>query len=506
MAGYLPEEATADAFADGWYRTGDVGWLEPEGWVHLTDRSKEMIKVNGFQVAPAEIEAVLRGHPAVLDCAVFGSADERAGEVPVAAVQLDPDRPVGDDELQELVAGSLATYKRLRHVVVVDDDPAPARRERCCGARSATNGRRSLAGAARRRPDGRPALPGAAGAARLRRPRSSTASAPARSADSTIPSGWRKLDAAVAASGWRELRDRRGRRGAAGVGGRGRPWSPRSWAGGWPTRRSSDRRWPPSCGGWPARRRATPPRPSRSCTGSSSLARCCRRRRARRAVAVDAQRGAARGAAPRARRRVATVGRTVELPPRRSGLDLTRPSVARRPVVRRQRWSSGRGPISHGGRPGSLDRARPRARLCRPGRDHARRRGPGRRLRPSAGSSAGPSARSRPSSTCWPTRSSLMEGSRSMARARRLGGRRARPRPTPWPPPPWPRPTAPGPRAHGVRDRHPGARGHRQHLGVPGPRLPAAGAAVDRHARRRRARASSGWSPTTGSEVGHGLR
>ena len=91
MAGYLPEEANAEAFADGWYRTGDVGWLEPEGWVHLTDRSKEMIKVKGFQVAPAEIEAVLHGHPGVLDCAVFGVPDESAGEVPVAAVALDPD-------------------------------------------------------------------------------------------------------------------------------------------------------------------------------------------------------------------------------------------------------------------------------------------------------------------------------------------------------------------------------------------------------------------------------
>ncbi|MDD9372081.1 MAG: AMP-binding protein, partial [Acidimicrobiales bacterium] len=100
MAGYLPNDANADAFTgDGWYRTGDVGWLEPEGWVHLTDRSKEMIKVNGFQVAPAEVEAVLHGHPAVVDCAVFGVADERAGEVPVAAVQLDPDRPVADGEL-----------------------------------------------------------------------------------------------------------------------------------------------------------------------------------------------------------------------------------------------------------------------------------------------------------------------------------------------------------------------------------------------------------------------
>jgi len=123
MVGYLPEEATADAFAQGWYRTGDVGWLESQGWVHLTDRSKEMIKVNGFQVAPAELESVLHGHPAVRDCAVFGVPDERAGEVPVAAVLLDPDLLVTDGELQQLVAASLATYKQLRHVVVVADIP-----------------------------------------------------------------------------------------------------------------------------------------------------------------------------------------------------------------------------------------------------------------------------------------------------------------------------------------------------------------------------------------------
>jgi acyl-CoA synthetase (AMP-forming)/AMP-acid ligase II len=123
MAGYLPEAATRDAFAGGWYRTGDVGWLEPEGWVHVTDRSKEMIKVSGFQVAPAEIEAVLHGHPAVQDCAVFGVPDERAGEVPVAAVQLDPSRPVGPGELEDLVARSLATYKQLHAVVVVDAIP-----------------------------------------------------------------------------------------------------------------------------------------------------------------------------------------------------------------------------------------------------------------------------------------------------------------------------------------------------------------------------------------------
>ena len=123
MAGYLPDEATADAFVDGWYRTGDVGWLEPEGWVHLTDRRKEMIKVSGFQVAPAEIEGVLLGHPAVVDCAVFGVADARPGEFPAAAVQLEAGSTVTAEELQRLVGESLATYKRLHHVVIVDSIP-----------------------------------------------------------------------------------------------------------------------------------------------------------------------------------------------------------------------------------------------------------------------------------------------------------------------------------------------------------------------------------------------
>jgi acyl-CoA synthetase (AMP-forming)/AMP-acid ligase II len=123
MAGYLPDDATADAFADGWYRTGDVGWTEPEGWIHLTDRSKEMIKVKGFQVAPAEIEAVLHGPPGVRDCAVFGVADEVAGELPVAAVSLVSGSSVSAAELQQLVADSLASYKRVRDVLIVDEIP-----------------------------------------------------------------------------------------------------------------------------------------------------------------------------------------------------------------------------------------------------------------------------------------------------------------------------------------------------------------------------------------------
>ena len=121
MAGYLPDEATAQAFSDGWYRTGDVGYLDADGWLHITDRAKEMIKVRGFQVAPAEIEAVLHGHPAVDDCAVFGVDDAADGEAVVAAVATHGS--VDADELIALVADRLASYKRLSRVVFVPEIP-----------------------------------------------------------------------------------------------------------------------------------------------------------------------------------------------------------------------------------------------------------------------------------------------------------------------------------------------------------------------------------------------
>lgn len=121
MAGYLPESATAAAFHDGWYRTGDVGYLDDDGWLRITDRSKEMIKVRGFQVAPAEVEAVLHGHPAVDDCAVFGVPDAANGEAIVAAVKTNT--PVPEYELASWVGERLASYKRPSRVVVVPEIP-----------------------------------------------------------------------------------------------------------------------------------------------------------------------------------------------------------------------------------------------------------------------------------------------------------------------------------------------------------------------------------------------
>lgn len=121
MAGYLPADATEAAWADGWYRTGDVGHLDDDGWLRLTDRLKEMIKVRGFQVAPAEVEAVLHEHPAVADCAVFGVPDAADGESIVAAVTATG--PVDAEELIALVGTRLASYKRPRRVVFVPEIP-----------------------------------------------------------------------------------------------------------------------------------------------------------------------------------------------------------------------------------------------------------------------------------------------------------------------------------------------------------------------------------------------
>lgn len=122
MAGYLPAAETAASMDGAWYRTGDVGYIEPEGWLHLTDRSKEMIKVRGFQVAPAEVEGVLLGHPAVTDAAVFGVPDPVHGESIIAAVVLS-EPGLDPASLAGFVTERLAYYKKPREVLIVDAVP-----------------------------------------------------------------------------------------------------------------------------------------------------------------------------------------------------------------------------------------------------------------------------------------------------------------------------------------------------------------------------------------------
>jgi long-chain acyl-CoA synthetase len=124
MAGYLPPEATNEVFEDGWLRTGDIGWVEPDGWLHITDRAKEIIRVNAFQVPPAELEALLTAHPSVADCAVYGVPDQRTGEAPKAAILLRLGHETTTaEELILWVTEQVATYKRLRGIRFVDEIP-----------------------------------------------------------------------------------------------------------------------------------------------------------------------------------------------------------------------------------------------------------------------------------------------------------------------------------------------------------------------------------------------
>ncbi|MEP6954295.1 MAG: AMP-binding protein [Solirubrobacteraceae bacterium] len=130
MLGYLDDEqSTRDTIdADGWLHTGDVGRADDDGYVYLVDRVKELIKYKGFQVAPAELEAILVEHPAVADAAVVASPDEEAGEVPKAFVVLsEGGRDNFDtDDIRAFVAAKVAHYKQLRRLEVVDEIPKSA--------------------------------------------------------------------------------------------------------------------------------------------------------------------------------------------------------------------------------------------------------------------------------------------------------------------------------------------------------------------------------------------
>ena len=129
MKGYLNNpEATAETLdADGWLHTGDVAIVDEENHVSIVDRIKELIKYKGFQVPPAELEAVLVTHPAVADAAVIGIPDEEAGELPKAFVTLAPGAgSLTLEDLQAHVAEHLATYKQVRALEVLEAIPKSA--------------------------------------------------------------------------------------------------------------------------------------------------------------------------------------------------------------------------------------------------------------------------------------------------------------------------------------------------------------------------------------------
>ena len=123
MKGYLNRpEATAECMAPGgWLRTGDIGYMDADGYLSIVDRLKEFIKYKAYQVAPAELESVLLTHSSVADAAVIGKANEEAGEIPKAFVVVRS--PVTAAELITYVASKVASYKKVREVEFVDAIP-----------------------------------------------------------------------------------------------------------------------------------------------------------------------------------------------------------------------------------------------------------------------------------------------------------------------------------------------------------------------------------------------
>jgi len=116
--------ATRDVFRhDGWFLTGDIGNLDVDGILCITDRKKDMIIMSGWKVYPTEVENVIIQHPAVMDVAVFGVPDERKGEVPVAAVVLREGRSLTEAELETYCRDHLAGYKIPRRLVLTDSLP-----------------------------------------------------------------------------------------------------------------------------------------------------------------------------------------------------------------------------------------------------------------------------------------------------------------------------------------------------------------------------------------------
>ncbi|WP_338042837.1 AMP-binding enzyme [Octadecabacter arcticus] len=127
MQGYLNNaDATAETIPeDGWLRTGDIARIDADGYMFIVDRLKELIKYNGFQVAPAELEATLLAMDRVTDAAVIGLPNDLAGELPIAFV-ICADGGPDEASIHAHFNENLATYKQLHQIRFVDEIPKSA--------------------------------------------------------------------------------------------------------------------------------------------------------------------------------------------------------------------------------------------------------------------------------------------------------------------------------------------------------------------------------------------
>jgi len=124
FAGYWrkPDESAA-VFADGWFRTGDIATIDDDGFIRIVDRIKELIITGGFNVAPSEVEDVLRRFPGVADAAIVGLPDEHSGEQVVAAVVVEDGAEVDPEALRAFARSEMAAYKAPRRIEFVDELP-----------------------------------------------------------------------------------------------------------------------------------------------------------------------------------------------------------------------------------------------------------------------------------------------------------------------------------------------------------------------------------------------
>jgi fatty-acyl-CoA synthase len=124
MRGYFKDEkATAEASAHGWHHTGDIGYLDDDGFLHIVDRAKDMVITGGFNVYSTEVEQVVMEHPAVADCAVVGLPDDKWGERLTAILQVRPGADVDPAEMRSFVKARIGSVKTPKQVEVWEDLP-----------------------------------------------------------------------------------------------------------------------------------------------------------------------------------------------------------------------------------------------------------------------------------------------------------------------------------------------------------------------------------------------
>ena len=118
MKGYLKDAgATDEAFSNGWFMSGDIAVIHPDGYIQVKDRAKDVIISGGENISSVEVEGVLYKHPSVGEAAVVALADDKWGEVPCAFVELKSGAEAGEQELIDFCADNMARFKRPKKVV-----------------------------------------------------------------------------------------------------------------------------------------------------------------------------------------------------------------------------------------------------------------------------------------------------------------------------------------------------------------------------------------------------